>query len=121
MRQLEIALEEHFNDGRFCAYLMLHEFEAMLFSMPEKIAETMYEPKKLQELSKIRNQFAGPEEIDDGSKTAPSKRLKALFPGYQKPLHGPIVIGRIGLETVRAECPHFNEWLTTLERLRTHP
>jgi hypothetical protein len=37
------------------------------------------------EFQEIRNQFLTPEEIDDSPVTAPSKRVEALVPGYQKP------------------------------------
>jgi D-serine deaminase-like pyridoxal phosphate-dependent protein len=47
--------------------------------------------------------------------TAPSKRLRKLFAGYQKPLHGPLAIAAIGIERIRAVCPHFDEWLRRLE------
>lgn len=117
VEQLEAALEGYFSDRRFRAYLMLHEYEAMLFSDATHTAQTLNEPKKAADLQAIKNACTGPEKIDDGVNTAPSKRIRKLFPGYQKPLHGPLVIGRIGLDRVRGSCPHFHEWLTALEAL----
>lgn len=99
------------------AYLMLHEYEAMLFSGTNQTAEALNEPRKAADLQAIRDGCSGPEKIDDGANTAPSKRVSMLFPGYQKALHGPLIIGRIGLDQVRASCAHFNEWLTALEAL----
>jgi hypothetical protein len=49
--------------------------------------------------------------------TAPSKRIANLFTGYEKPLFGALAAMEIGLETIRQECPHFNDWLNRLETL----
>lgn len=117
VKQLEKALEDHFANPRFHAYLMLHEYEAMLFAGTNQTAQALNEPRKAADLQAIRDGCSGPEKIDDGVNTAPSKRVCMLFPGYQKALHGPLVIGRIGLDEVRASCPHFNEWLIALEAL----
>lgn len=113
--QLEAELDSHFGSNRFRAYLMLHEYEAMLFAGPEHVANVLNEPAKAVRLVAIRDRCSGPEKIDDGVETAPSKRVRNLFPGYQKPLHGPLIVGRIGLAGVRAVCPHFDEWLTAVE------
>ncbi len=41
-KELEVALESHFQAApRFLAYLMIHEFEALLFSAPMVIAQVM--------------------------------------------------------------------------------
>ena len=59
-----------------------------------------------------------PEHINDGINTHPSARLaKILKPSYDKPFHGSAVAQRIGLERIRAECRHFDAWLTRIERL----
>ncbi|MDP2936062.1 MAG: DUF4276 family protein, partial [Dehalococcoidia bacterium] len=47
---------------------------------------------------------------------APSKRVLDLIPKYQKPLLGTLAVLEIGLDTIRKECPHFNDWVTRLER-----
>src|SRR5437016_2174045 len=96
---------------------MLHEYEAMLFAEPRIIAAVLNDPLKADELQAIRAPFACPEEIDEGRETCPSKRLMKLFARYRKPLHGPLIVGRIGLQKVREECPHFGEWLSDLEEL----
>jgi hypothetical protein len=96
---------------------MLHEYEAMLFADTTQTAQALNEPRKAADLQAIRDRCSGPEKIDDGVNTAPSKRVCMLFPGYQKALHGPLIIGRVGLDQLRASCPHFNEWLMGLEAL----
>jgi hypothetical protein len=113
-------LEEEFRrdigHSRFIPYFQLHEFEALVFVGPAEAARVFPDTDREKELLGIRSQFGSPEEIDDGPTTAPSKRLQALFPGYQKPLHGPLVTERTGLDRIRAECRHFSQWLALLER-----
>jgi hypothetical protein len=70
-----------------------------------------------QQLTSIRSKFEHPEEINDHPDTCPSNRIRQLLPQYQKALHGPLIAQRIGLEQIRAECPHFAEWLAKLEKL----
>jgi hypothetical protein len=43
-------------------------------------------------------------------------KSRSMFPAYKKTLHGPTVAALIGLEQIRMECPHFDEWLTKLEK-----
>jgi len=117
-KELEAALERHFNAGpKFLAYLMIHEFEALLFSSPGVLAQVMNEPSATVQLQRIRDSFPTPEDINDDPMTKPSARVSYRFPGYQKVLHGPNTISRIGLATIRRECAHFNEWVSRLERL----
>jgi hypothetical protein len=96
---------------------MIHEFEALLFSGAPEICRALYQPKALTKIEAICDAFENPEYINDNPKTAPSKRIKAIFPGYQKTLHGPMISSRIGLENIRRECPHFDEWVSWLEDL----
>ena len=116
---LEREIGNDIGHPRLLPYLALHEFEAMLFVAPEKIAQAFPGTNKGGELTAIREQFHSPEEIDDDPHAAPSKRLEAIFPGYEKPLHGPLVVLEIGIEQIRRECSHFNDWLARLERLET--
>jgi hypothetical protein len=60
-----------------------------------------------------------PEEINEGATTAPSKRIQAIFPTYQKKVHGPLTVQRIGLDRIRAGCPHFDAWVRLLEDFAT--
>lgn len=56
-------------------------------------------------------------EIDDNPNTSPSKRILGIFPGYQKVFDGPLIVGKTGLEKIRNECDHFNNWITKLETI----
>ncbi len=116
-RQVEVEWEKKIAHPRFHAYLMLHEFEALLFAGTEALATALHNEAANDELMSIRRSFPTPEDIDDDPHNAPSKRIHKILPAYRKTLHGPLLTGRIGLETLRRECPHFSEWLSWLEKL----
>jgi hypothetical protein len=99
----------------FLPFLALHEFEAWLFASPEELPRVMTENEKQPEFAAICASVQSPEEINERPQFAPSKRIEALFPSYKKNLHGPAAVGRIGLDRIRAECPHFASWLSKLE------
>ncbi|GIK39152.1 MAG: hypothetical protein BroJett011_29850 [Chloroflexota bacterium] len=114
---LEKAFGKDIDHHKFFPYLQLHEFEALIFVAPEKIATYFPNTNKLNELRQIKSTFHSPEEIDDGPETAPSKRLKSLFPSYEKNLYGPLATLEIGLAEICRECAHFRGWLEWLETL----
>lgn len=114
---VEKAFAADIANERFLAYCSLHEFEALLFSSPGKIAEAFAAEHLLANLLAIRNGFASPEDIDDSAATSPSARLRGLFQQYSKPFYGVLIASRIGLETIRSECAHFHNWLARLEAL----
>jgi hypothetical protein len=66
---------------------------------------------------KIRDKVKSPEEINDSKETAPSKRIENHCPSYDKVIDGILIIKEIGLHKIREQCPHFNSWLTRLEKL----
>ncbi|MCP4154639.1 MAG: DUF4276 family protein, partial [bacterium] len=39
------------------------------------------------------------------------------YPGYKKVLDGTSIAKGIGLEKIRGQCLHFNDWLSVLEGL----
>ena len=106
---------ENFNPERFIPYVMMHEFEAILFSDCDRFAEGIGEPELAPKFQEIRAKFGCPEEIDDAPETAPSKRIVSLVPGYQKPVWGILAALEISLVKIRSECPHFRSWLERLE------
>lgn len=115
--RLEQAMASRIDDWRFIPYLQLHEFEALVIAcLPD--LEALYDaPDQLAGLARLQAEVASqaPEEINDSTETAPSKRLNRLIPGYSKIQHGPDVIERAGLTHVRSRCPRFDNWLTRLE------
>lgn len=104
-----------FDRGRFLPLVMMHEFEAMLFSDCEAFGTAIGRPDLIPGFQAVRDGFENPEDIDDSPETAPSKRIEALFPAYQKVLMGTLAALEIGLDRIRAECPHFRGWLERLE------
>ena len=111
------AMGGGFDLNRFVQYVMMHEFEALLFSDCEQFGRGIGRPDLGASFQGIRDQFASPEEVDDSPQTAPSKRVESLVAGYQKPLLGILAALEIGLDAMRRECPHFAMWLTRLEAL----
>jgi hypothetical protein len=83
----------------------------------DKVLKPYNEGSSLEELRRIREQFKTPEEINDGKETAPSKRILHLFKSYQKVTNGYQIAQEIGIDVIRNECPHFNEWQVNLGRL----
>lgn len=106
-----------FNPRRFVPFVLMHEFEALLFSDCYAFSAAIGRADLGDKLQAIRDEFTTPEAIDDSPKTAPSKRIVSLVPSYQKPLFGVYAANAIGLERIRAECTHFDFWLTRLESL----
>jgi len=100
---------------RFVPYVMMHEFEGLLFSDTVKLGLGMGRPDLTPKFQAIRNQFATPEEINDSPQTAPSKRILELFPRYERPLLGTLAVLEIRLDAIRHECPLFRVWLERLE------
>lgn len=108
-------LGDDFHARRFVPYVMMHEFEGLLFSDCQRFATGIGRPELAEEFQSIRDAFPSPEEINDSPITAPSKRVEALVTGYQKPLLGALAALEIGLENIRKACPHFRAWVEQLE------
>lgn len=120
VRTLEDSLSENVSDSRFIPYIQLHEFEALLLADPQKLDAQFNENRVgIQRLVRMANGFKSPELIDDGPDSAPSKRIAEEIPAYprSKVSAGPITAERIGLNTLRAQCQHFDAWLGILESL----
>ncbi len=116
LANISAEMGEGFNPARFIPYVQMHEFEALLFSDPKVLAGGL-ESVEESSIQQIRGQFASPEEINDSQQTAPSKRIARLDRSYQKVNDGVLIAMKIGLDLMRAECPHFNQWIGKLEAL----
>jgi len=117
VRHLEQAFAVDIGDPRFLPFLVLHEFEAFVLADPEKLGEVLPQYQQ-QVLSLVANiGHLSPEEINDGRETHPEARIRRYFPSYRKRLHGPLTVQKIGFDTLRSRCPHFNEWVSRLESL----
>lgn len=119
---LEQSLSNAVGDIRFIPYIQLHEFEALLFCGIEHIAKIYPKCKShCEQLSKDLQKVGNPELIDNGPTTAPSKRIIKAIEGngkykYNKPTTGKLVTKEIGIDELRAKCPHFNEWIEKLAK-----
>jgi len=113
---LEQAFAADIDNPRFLPYLMLHEFEALLFVDLQAVIEVLASPLTPRQFGDLRR-FCGPEEINEGEQTHPAARLQQHLRSYRKPLHGPLAAERIGLSRIRTQCPHFEGWLKRLETL----
>lgn len=116
---LEQKLAEDINEPNFIPNLSVHEFEAYLFADAEKFKPWLRGDLDFQTLSKIANNVSSPEDINDGPQSAPSKRVLKIMPNFRKTLHGISIAKEIGVDSIRAVCPHFDQWLKKIEALRT--
>lgn len=117
---IEKGIADDIADSRLIPYIQVHEFEALLFSAPPIMDAALGAPpaeSRLTELQQIAGAFPSPEHIDEGADTAPSKRIIQLYRAYRKPVFGPLITKRIGLNTLRERCRHFHEWVSKLEAL----
>lgn len=118
---IESQFDQDIGSQRFIPYLQVHEFEALLFSDVEILDATISalpgNGSQLEELRRIVSDFDTPEDINNDPVSAPSKRLEHHYSGYQKVPFGELVAESIGLDTIRTECPRFNDWMLELEGL----
>lgn len=114
---IQASMGSQFFPNRFIPFVMMHEFEGLLFSDCEAFSQAIGQPDLVDRLQGVRDAFNTPEDINDSPITAPSKRVLELIPNYQKPLMGTLAAIGIGLNRIRLECPHFNSWLQRLEGL----
>jgi hypothetical protein len=75
---LGTGMDHRFDTRRFVPFVIMHEFEGLLFSDCSSFSRAIDRPDLETNLQAIRNAFATPEEINDSAVTAPSKRIKAL-------------------------------------------
>ncbi len=116
-KKIAQELGDDFQPNRFIPYVQMHEYEALLFSMPSAITRVMNSNSALSILEEIKDQFKNPEAINDSPETAPSKRLARIFPKFRKPIHGVSIAKKIPFEILLDECSHFQCWIQRLEKL----
>ncbi len=102
---------------RFIPYVQLYEFEGLLFSAPESIASEIGKLNLVGSFVEIRNKFSTPEDINNSSETAPSKRIKKLFTQYDKVIHGSLIALEVGINKICEECHLFDVWVNELKLL----
>ena len=113
-----IHRRREWDETKVFPYIQRHEFEGLLFSDVDAFPSVMDIPEEpVLRLRRIRSQFSTPEDINDEPETAPSKRIEGTISMYRKRLHSPLIARKIGLDTIREECPRFNRWVERLESL----
>jgi len=121
VKHIQERLETDVNNPKFKFRLQVHEFEAFLFSEVEVIANHFSSyGNKTEELKDILNSFdENPEYINDSPKTAPSKRLNAIYPGFEKSKtsDGIIIAKNIGVAKIRKRCSHFDAMCKLIDNL----
>jgi hypothetical protein len=115
VRHVEDAVRDAVDATNFVPHLMLHEFEALLYADPQAVADHFADVAIGASMRADIAQCGEAELVNEGPNTAPSKRLISYRPGYVKTADGPNILDDIGLPAVRAACPHFDEWLSTIE------
>ena len=71
-----------FNPDRFIPFVIMHEFEAILFSDCGAFAKALSKPDIEANLQAILSQFGNPEEINDNVVSSPSARILEVAPNY---------------------------------------
>lgn len=117
---LEQAFGDDISNDRFIPYIQLHEFEALVFCGIDFLLDLypMCE-KSCKRLKAALYNVSSPEQINDGQETAPSKRIIRAIEGtgmysYNKPMAGKYVTVNVGIDSLRLQCPHFNEWINKI-------
>lgn len=112
---VERAVGTAVGDPRFLPHFVLHETESWVLACDEVLELVTGDPKLPEEVRTVVAEAGGPELVDGGRDTAPSKRLERLYPGYRKTSDGPDAIALAGLAHIRTRCPHTDRWPTAVE------
>ena len=125
------ADDDRYNSNLFLPYVQPYEFESFLFVDAKSSAAVLFERNEKKatwlekEISRIAAEFETPEHINGSSDTAPSKRIEKLVPGFEKNKAGKAGFSwkapqRVGTQSLRQACQHFNKWLSSLESYSNH-
>lgn len=101
---------------RFLPHLTLHESETWVFAAAPQLGDLYGDSELVRLMQADIAEAGGPELINDGRATAPSKRLEQYRPGYAKTIDGPLAIGELGLAELRRQCRHLDRWLSGLDQ-----
>ena len=113
VQMMEEAITRDIKDTRFVPYIQMHEFEALLFSSKRGFM-TYWTEKQVEKVQTVIDTFACPENINTNPTGAPSKRLLAINPSYNKVVDGNIVALEVGIEIMLDACPKFKTWVERL-------
>ncbi|MEU7787208.1 DUF4276 family protein [Amycolatopsis sp. NPDC049159] len=120
VEHVENQLFRAVGDQRFVPNLVLHELESWVFAAGAELAALRGEDDLADTLERDCERAGGPELVNDGPSTSPSKRLEKYCPTYTKKIDGPLAIELLGVEQLSRRCPRFGAWLNRLDELRTN-
>ncbi len=110
--RLKIDLPSSYN--RVIPYVQMYEFEGLLFSEPEVLANNIN--VDVASIAKISSAFETPENINNSKRTAPSKRIEQLCPNYDKVIQGNLTALDIGYQKIATKCPLFATWVEQIKK-----
>ncbi len=121
VEKMEEEFRKDVNYYKFIPYIQLHEFEALVLCDIDGLKDSY--PNAARKLIELKNEVKtkygdNMELVDNSAETAPSKRIIKALKGkyhYDKPKSGTEITDKIGLDTLRTKCKHFNDWLTKIE------
>lgn len=116
LEDIQDRMGPKFDSRRFIPFVMMHEFEALLFSDCYRFASAINERDLGPSLQEILDAHNNPEEIDDSPNSALSKRIVRLVPNYDKRVMEVDAAREVGIPAMRAACPHFATWWNRLVR-----
>lgn len=109
------AMADVIADRRFVPHVVLHEFETWVIAAAVGSADVFGDASLAADLRAHAAQVGNDVELlDDGPKTAPSKRVLQCWPDYQKVVDGIAVVAECGLDHVMQSCPAFKAWIDKL-------
>ena len=112
--QIEKAIHEDLDSNtNFIPYIQRHELEALMFSDRSGFELVIDNTNHLQKIDHIMNAYHNPEDINNNSETAPSKRLERIY-NYDKTGDAEMIFEMIGIEKMLEKCPRFSNWIRTL-------
>lgn len=110
VQHLESSMLSDINSPKYIPYLQLHEFESILLFKGDHFRK--YYPPSVA--SCVDQHITTHPELLNGT-NPPSYRILDCIPGYDKVDSGSRFSKELGLTEIRAHCPHFDSWITTLE------
>lgn len=111
----ETAIDNSIGDNRFFSYIQLHEFEALLFASNQGF-EYYFDEDCIRKTAEIVSSYGNPEIINSTPEGAPSKRLLAIKPDYNKVLEGNLIALEIGINKMIDKCPRFAGWIDRVKQ-----
>ena len=120
VKSIEEAFGAEIDHYRFVPYIELHEFETLVLCNLPKVGQIYSNAQKqINDLDKQwREETGGNVELVNSSReSAPSKRLIKSVEGYynyDKRLMAVAATQDIGIEALRRQCAHFNQWIDAI-------